>query len=165
MGARSSIRRFVRSLRPIDVVPALALALYGAAWIALHASARGATHNFFQAIVLVESVVAILLVRRKPLASLLGILIAHLLFALEPLTLPPALYALATVAALSARRTLLIGIAASTTVLLVMPLVHGDSVSVPSAAWHLAAVTASVLAGLLVRNRADLTTQQQGGDA
>ena len=160
---------FIRSLGVVDVIPAIVLAVYGASWIIVHASARGMAHTVFQGLALAEGVVAILLVRRKALASLLSVLAVFLVVDLEPLTLPSALFALATLVAIGRQRTVVFGIVASVMVLLLMPHIHGDPVTVVDSAWHLAAVVGAVIGGLLLRARSQLVVarahQEQGGDA
>lgn len=151
---QSAITRLVSSLRVADVAPALVLAIYGATWIMLHASpGRGFSHTVFQSIALAENVVAVLLVRRKPLGSLLGILVVYLLVDLEPTTLPPLLFVLASVAALDGRRSIVIAGAAAAGAMLAMPPIHGTPVNVTSASWHLALGAAAVCAGLYARSR------------
>jgi hypothetical protein len=152
VAARSRLSGFFRSFEAFDVVPAVALAIYGSAWIALHASqARGYTHTTFQALALAESVVAILLVRRKPLGSLLGILVAYLLFDLPALTLPPALFALAVLASIGTRRAVVAGGSASLAAVVLMPYIHGEAVNAGDSVGPAGAVVASVLAGLIIR--------------
>jgi hypothetical protein len=159
----------IRSLGVVDVVPAIVLAVYGVSWIIVHASARSMAHTVFQGLALAEGVVAILLVRRKALASLLGTLAVFLVVDLEPLTLPSALFALATLVAIGRPRTVAFGIVVSVTVLLLMPHLHGDPVGGFTSARHLAAVVGAVIGGLLLRARSQLVVarahQEQGGDA
>jgi len=93
-GRSSTWRRMVAYAAPVVVI-----ALYGALWIGLHAGGgRGSTHTFFQSLALAETVVALLLRRRKPVGALAGILAVYLVFALDPLLLPAVLFALLTVA-------------------------------------------------------------------
>jgi hypothetical protein len=162
------VKGFIQSLSVAEIIPALAFALYGATWIIFHASARGITHSLFQALALAEGVTATLLVRRKPLGSLLSILIIYLIVDLEPLTLPPALFAVGTLAAIGRGRAVLIGTVTSLTVVLLMPHLHGNPVTISDAVWHVAAVVGAVLAGLLLRARkqfaANPAQQEQSGD-
>jgi hypothetical protein len=86
--------------------PVAAIAVYGALWIALHTGGgRGSAHTFFQSLALAETVLALLLRRRKPAGAFAGILVVYALFSLDPLLLPAVLFALLTVAAERDRRT------------------------------------------------------------
>ena len=91
-----------RGRTAIHPAPVLLVAAWGAAWIACHASQQAYVHTLFQTLALAESVVALLLRRRKPVGALLGILVAYLAFQLDPLLLPPLLIALFTVATAAA---------------------------------------------------------------
>jgi hypothetical protein len=106
------------------VAPVVLVVVWGVAWIASHASAGGGghLHTMFQTAALAESVVALLLRRRKPLGALVGILVAYLLFQLDPLLLPPLLLALLNVALQKERRTVLLATAATAAAVVALPL-------------------------------------------
>jgi hypothetical protein len=95
------------------LAPVLLVAVWGVAWIGFHASQHVGGHTLFQTLALAESVIALLLRRRKPVGSLLGILVAYLAFQLDPLLLPPLLIALLTVATVTERRIALLATAAT----------------------------------------------------
>jgi hypothetical protein len=93
--------------------PVLALALYGVAWIVAHASEGSSIHSLLQVLALTEGVSALLLRRRKPAGALAGIIVAYVLFQLDPILLPVLLLALYTVAAQKRRRMLALAVAGS----------------------------------------------------
>jgi hypothetical protein len=95
----------------VRLAPVVLVAAWGVAWIAAHASQHAYMHTLFQTLALAESVIALLLRRRKPVGALVGILVAYLAFQLDPLLLPPLLIALFTVATRTARRTVLLATA------------------------------------------------------
>ena len=70
------------------LAPVLLVVAWGVAWIGFHALQHVGAHTLFQTLALAESVIALLLRRRKPDGSLLGILIAYFAFQLDPLLLP-----------------------------------------------------------------------------
>ena len=111
-----------RSRTAGHVPPVLLVAVWGVAWIGFHASQRAYVHSLFQTLALAESVIALLLRRRKPVGSLLGILIAYFAFQLDPLLLPPLLIALLTVATVTERRTALLATAATAIAVVALPL-------------------------------------------
>jgi len=112
------------------VAPVAAIALYGALWIALHpGGGRSSTHTFFQSLALAESVIALLLRRRKPVGALAGILAVYVLFQLDPLLLPAVLLALLTVAMERDRRTAIIAAAATVAATAAWPDIRGHAVS------------------------------------
>src|SRR5215469_9208992 len=112
------------------VAPVAAIALYGALWIALHTGGgRNSTHTSFQSLALAESVVALLLRRRKPVGALAGILAAYMLFSLDPLLLPAVLLALLNVAMMRDRRTAALAAAATAAATAVWPDIRGHAVS------------------------------------
>jgi|GEM_PF-1804713 len=131
------------------------IALYGALWIALHADGgRGSTHTFFQAIALVESVLALLLRRRKPVGALAGILAVYLLFSLDPLLLPAVLFALLTVATARGSRTVAIAATVTALALATGGFLRGEAVSFAGYSLpRLAAVGITVAAGTYLRMR------------
>jgi hypothetical protein len=135
------------------VAPVAAIALYGALWIALHAGGgRGSTHTMFQSLALAETVLALLLRRRKPVGALAGILAVYLLFSLDPLLLPAALLALVTVAASRDHRTAAVAAAATAAATAAGPYIRGHAVSFTGYSLpRLAAAGAVVAAGLYLR--------------
>jgi len=110
------------------VAPVLLVAAWGVTWISLHASQHTGVHTLFQTLALAETVIALLLRRRKPVGALVGILIAYFAFQLDPLLLPPLLIALFTVAAVGGRRTVLLATAATATTVAALPLTGRASV-------------------------------------
>ncbi len=149
----------VEGPRLFDTGPVVLVALYGAVWIALHASqGRGYTHTLFQSLALAENVVALLLRRRKPIGALAGILAVHTLVDLEPTTLLPVLLALLTVVTARERRAVATATVATVVVVVVvvvaMPYLHGDPVSfIGHSLSHLAAVAFAVTLGSYLRAR------------
>jgi hypothetical protein len=142
------------------VAPAVLVAAWGVAWIASHASARGGghVHTLFQTAALTESVVALLLRRRKPVGALVGILVAYLLFQLDPLLLPPLLLALLNVALLKERRTVLLATTAAAVAAL--PLTGRAPVGLAGYLLpRLLAVAAAAAVGLSARTRTPKETQ------
>jgi hypothetical protein len=135
------------------VAPVAAIAAWGAVWIALHAGGggRGSAHTLWQSVALAETAVALLMRGRKPIGALAGILAAYLLFDLDPLTLPPMLLALLTVAMIRDRRAVAIATAAAVVVIAAKPYVHGDAVVPWSSLAQLAAAGAAASAGLYLR--------------
>ena len=112
----------------VDLAPVLLVAAWGVAWIGLHASEHTRVHTLFQTLVLAESVIALLLRRRKPVGALLGILVAYFAFELDPLLLPPLLIALFTAATLRERGTVLLAAAATAATAAALPLTGRASV-------------------------------------
>ena len=104
------------------LAPALLVAAWGVAWIGFQALQHVGAHTLFQTLALAESVIALLLRRRKPVGSLLGILIAYFAFQLDPLLLPPLLIALLTMATVTERRTALLATAATAIAVVALPL-------------------------------------------
>jgi hypothetical protein len=143
------------------VAPAVLVAAWGVAWIADHASARGGhVHTLFQTAALTESVVALLVRRRKPVGALAGILVTYFLFQLDPLLLPPLLLAVLNVALLRERRTALL--ATTATVAAVAALLLTGRASVDLAGYllpRLLAVAAAAALGLWARTRTPKETQ------
>src|SRR5690242_7077620 len=81
------------------VGPVLPIAVFGAVWIALHATAgRGGTHTLFQVLALAEGTIALLLRGRNPVGALAGILVVYALADLDAIMILPVLLAVATVA-------------------------------------------------------------------
>jgi hypothetical protein len=127
----------------------LLVAAWGVAWIGLHASEQTGVHTPFQTLALAESVIALLLRRRKPVGALLGILLAYFAFELDPLLLPPLLIALFTVATLAERRTVLLATAATAATATALPLPGRASVDLAHyLVARLLAVTTAAAIGL-----------------
>ena len=137
------------------VAPVVLIALYGALQTALLAKGgRGSTHTFFQSLALAETVVALLLRRRKPVGALAGILAVYTLFELDPLLLPAVLLALFTVATIRERRTVAIAAAATAAGSALMPYIHGQAASFAGYSLpRLAAAGAAAAAGLYLQTR------------
>jgi hypothetical protein len=138
------------------VAPVVLVAALGVAWIAAHTSARGGghVHTLFQTAALTESTVALLLRRRKPVGALVGILVAYLLFQLDPLVLPPLLLALLNVALLKERRTVLLATAATAAAVAALPLTGRATVGLAGYLLpRLLAVAATAALGLWARTR------------
>jgi hypothetical protein len=127
----------------------------GGIWIAVHATGgRSATHTVFQALALCESGIALLLRWRKPVGTLASILVVYALVDLDTIMILPVLLALLTVTELRERRTVAIAAAATAAVVVIMPYLHGDAVSLGGRTVpHLAAVALSVALGLWLRAR------------
>jgi membrane-bound metal-dependent hydrolase YbcI (DUF457 family) len=166
-------------MRPLTSAPAVArtrkdLVLYlapvalvaaaGAAWIVSHpASARGQTHTLFQVLALAESVVALLLRRRKPAAALASILAVYLLVDLEQVTGLAVLLALLTLAMAGRPRAVALGTAATAVIVVAMPYLHGDHVTAAASLGRALAVGSAVAAGSYLRARRE--RRQRPGDA
>jgi hypothetical protein len=135
--------------------PVVVIAVYGALWIALHArGGRGSTHTLFQSLALAESVMALLLRRRKPVGALAGILAVYLVFALDPLLLPAVLFALLAVAMECDQRTATVAAAATAVATAAWPYVGGHGVSFSGYILpRLAAFGIAVAVGLYLRAR------------
>jgi hypothetical protein len=74
------------------VVPVLPIAVFGAVWIVLHATAgRRGTHTLFQVLALSEYTIALLLRGRKPVGALAGILVVYALADLDAIMILPVL--------------------------------------------------------------------------
>ena len=104
------------------LAPVLLVVAWGVAWIGFHALQHVGAHTLFQTLALAESVIALLLRRRKPGGALAGILIAYFAFQLDPLLLPPLLIALLTMATVTERRTALLATAATAIAVVALPL-------------------------------------------
>jgi hypothetical protein len=150
-------RRYA-SRTAVHLVPVLLVAAWGTAWIASHAAQQAYTHTLFQTLALAESVTALLLRRRKPVGSLVGILIAYFAFELDPLLLPPLLIALFTVAAVAERRTALLATAATATTVAALPLTGRASTDLAGYLLRLLAVVATAAIGL--RAQTHTTTEE-----
>ena len=135
------------------VAPVLPIALFGAVWIVLHASAgRGATHTLFQSVALAESTIALLLRGRKPIGSLAGILAVYLLVDLDPIMFLPVLLAVGTVADRREWRTATTTTLIAASVVVAMPFAHGDPAGLLTYTLpHLAAVLLAAGLGAWVR--------------
>jgi hypothetical protein len=117
-----------RSRTAFDLGVVVLVATWGVAWIASHASEHAGVHTLLQTLALAESVIALLMRRRKPAGALAGILVAYFAFELDPLLLPPLLIALFTVATLSERRTVLLAATAAAAAVAALPLTGRASV-------------------------------------
>lgn len=143
------------------VVPAIAVGVYGACWIALHSTGgRGATHTVFQIFALGESVLAVYLRDRKPVGAVVSIAIVYLLVDLEPILLPPLLIVLFTLARLGTGRmaALAASLAAAG-----LPYLHGDAVPFPwYAGFHVAAIGCAITLGRYLRARQEIAQLREG---
>ena len=139
----------------LDAAPVVAVALYGALWIALHAAGgRGSTHTLFQSLALAEATLALLLRARKPVGALAGILAVYLLFSLDPLLLPAVVFALLTVAATRDHRTTVIAAITTAALIAAGPYIHGDTVSLAGYTLpRLAAAGVAAAVGTYLRRR------------
>jgi membrane-bound metal-dependent hydrolase YbcI (DUF457 family) len=151
----SRLPRWLAAQRVLDIAPVIVIALYGAVWIAVHASqGRGYTHTLFQSLALAENTVALLLRRRKPVGAVVGILAVYALVDLDPTTLLPVLLALLTVAMTRERRAVATATIATAVVVVAMPYLHGDPVSfIGRGLPHLAAVGFAATLGSYLRAR------------
>lgn len=133
--------------------PVLPITFFGAAWIALHASGgRAAAHTLFQALALAEATIALLLRGRKPVAALVGILVVYTLTDLDTIMILPVLLAVATVADRREWRAAAVAALLASSVVVAMPLLHGDQVSILTGALpHAAAVILAAGLGAWVR--------------
>jgi FtsH-binding integral membrane protein len=114
--------------RTAPVAPVALVAAWGIAWIASHTSPDAYAHVLFQTLALAESVIALLLRRRKPVGALIGILVAYFAFQLDPLLVPALLIALFTVATLTERRTTMLATAATAATVAALPLTGRASI-------------------------------------
>jgi hypothetical protein len=139
----------------VHFVPNLLVAAWGAYWVATHGAGRGGSvHTIFQTAALAESVVALLLRRRKPVGALVGILAAYFLFQLDGLLLPPLLLALLNVALLSGRRTVLLAATASAAAVAGVPFTGRTSVGLAGYMLpRLLAIAAAAALGLWTQTR------------
>ena len=140
--------RWVRAVGPV-----LPIALLGAAWIVLHATAgRTGTHTLFQALALAECTIALLLRGRKPLGALASILVMYALTDLGTILILPVLLAVATVADRRDRPTAAAATLITASVVAAMPFLHGDKVSILTGTLpYLAAVLLAAGLGTWVR--------------
>ena len=140
--------RWVRAVGPV-----LPIALLGAAWIVLHATAgRAGTHTLFQALALAECTIALLLRGRKPLGTLAAILVMYALADLDAILILPVLLAVATVADRRDRPTAAAATLITASVVAAMPFLHGDKVSILTGTLpYLAAVLVAAGLGAWVR--------------
>jgi hypothetical protein len=140
--------RWVRAVGPV-----LPITLFGAACIALHGSGeRAGAHTLFQALALAEGTIALLLRGRKPVAALVGILVVYALTDLDTIMILPVLLAVATVADRRGWRAAAITTLLASSVVVAMPFLHGDKVSIMTGALpHLAAVILAAGLGAWVR--------------
>jgi len=138
--------------------PVAVIALYSAAWIAVHAGGgRGSPHTLWQSLALAETVLPLLLRARKPASALAGILAVYLLFDLDPLLLPAVLLALLTVAATRDHSTAAVAATATATVTAATPYIHGDAVSFAGYSLpRLAAAGIAVAAGMCLHRRREI---------
>jgi len=140
--------RWVRAVGPV-----LPIALLGAAWIVLHATAgRTGTHTLLQALALAECTIALLLRGRKPLGALASILVMYALTDLGTILILPVLLAVATVADRRDRPTAAAATLITASVVAGMPFLHGDKVSILTGTLpYLAAVLLAAGLGVWVR--------------
>ena len=159
------IKRFLTSNRFVDVAPVALIAVYGALWIALHASEnRGFTHTLFQSLALIENTVALLFRRFKPMAALLSIVAVFTIVNLEATTLLPVLLALLTVAILCKPRTIIVAVIATILAMAwhAKDYMPGDLVTFISyAVEHAVLVTFVTAAGIFIRSRTRLKSLVQ----
>ena len=115
--------------------PVLPIALFGAVWIVLHAGAgRAGTHTLFQVLALAECTIALLLRGRKPVGALAGIAVVYAVADLDTIMILPVLLAVATVADRRESRTAAVATLLASSVVVAMPFLHGDQVSILSGA-------------------------------
>jgi hypothetical protein len=135
------------------VAPVLPIAVFGAVWIVLHATAgRTGTHTLFQVLALTECAIALLLRGRKPAGALAGILVVYALADLDPIMILPVLLAVATVADRRERRPAAVATLMTAAVVVAMPFLHGDQVNVLTGTLpHLAAIALAAGLGAWVR--------------
>jgi hypothetical protein len=140
--------RWVRAVGPV-----LPIAIFGAAWIVLHATAgRAGAHTIFQALALAECTIALLLRDRKPLGALASILVMYAATGLDTLLIVPVLFAVATVADRRERPTAAIATLTTASVVLALPLLHGGKGSIVTGTLPcLAAVIVAAGLGAWVR--------------
>ena len=140
--------RWVRAAGPV-----LPVALFGAAWIVLHATAgRAGTHTLFQVLALAEGTTALLLRGRKPIGALAGVLAVYALADLDTIMILPVLLAVANVADRRGRRTAAVATLITASVVAAMPFLHGDKVSIVTGTLpHLGAVIAAAGLGAWAR--------------
>jgi hypothetical protein len=153
-GMAGTQRRFALPWAEL-IVPVVLIMTLGGIWIGMHAAGgRGATHTIFQILALCENGIALLLRRRKPVGALASILVVYALVDLDTITILAVLLALLTVAELRGRRTVIAATVATAAVVVAMPYLHGDAVSLTGRALpHLVAVAFSVALGLWLRTR------------
>ena len=140
--------RWVRAVGPV-----LPIALLGAAWIVLHATAgRAGTHTLFQALALAECTIALLLRGRKPLGALASILVMYALADLDAMLILPVLFAVATVADRREWRTAAVATLLAASVVAAAPFLQDGKVSILTGTLpHLAAVIVAAGVGAWVR--------------
>jgi hypothetical protein len=110
------------------IAPAAAAAVIGATAIALNSEpGRGSTHQFWQSVVLLESTAALLYRRRHPGAALAAILAGYLAFDVLDTAAAALVVALFTVAVVSEPRRAAVATGSALAVVLVAPVLHGDS--------------------------------------
>jgi hypothetical protein len=144
-----------RSRTAVQLAPVLLVAAWGGAWIGFHASPHAYVHSLFQTLALAESVIALLLRRRKPVGALVGILIAYLALQLDALLLPPLLIALFTVATVRERQTVLFATAAAATTVAALPLTGRASIDLAGylVPRLLAVAAAATIGGISIHRR------------
>src|SRR6266567_1105291 len=99
-----------------------------------------------------DCTIALLLRGRKPVGALAGIVMVYALVDLDTIMILPVLLAVATVADRRERRTAAVATLMTASVVVAMPFLHGDRVSVPTGTLpHLAAVILAVALGAWVR--------------
>lgn len=152
-----SLKTAVAELRAADVLPAIAVFLFGATAIFLQAGGgRGGAHTVYQSISLVEATVAVLFRRRKPFWSFASILLMLAVFNYEPATIPGLLVVQYEVARRSSMRTLVAALAAAAAIIVVRRLGEQGAVGgVEQDALRLGALALSAGIGLFLRARAE----------
>lgn len=139
--------------RILYAAPVVGAGAYGALWIALHAQGgRGSTHMLFQTLALAESLLALLMRRRKPVAAFAGIVAVSVVFSLDSLLLPAVLFALLTVAIERDRRTAALAATVAGSATVAWPYIGGRTVSFTGDSLpHLAAFGVTAAAGMYLR--------------
>jgi hypothetical protein len=111
--------------------PVVPIAVFGAAWIVLHTTAgRAGAHTLFQVLALAECTIALLLRGREPLGALASIVVIYALTDLATIIILPVLLAMTAVADRRKLRTAAVATFITATVVVAMPFVHGDKVSI-----------------------------------
>jgi hypothetical protein len=153
VGSMNKVRRRLPARWARAGVPVVPIALFGAVWIVLHAAAgRGGAHTLFQCLALAECTIALLLRGRKPTGALAGILVLYALADLDTIMILPILLAVATVTDRRGWRTAAVATIMTVSVVVAMPFLHGDQVSVLTfTVPHLAAVILAAGLGAWVR--------------
>ena len=139
----------------LDVVPVAAIVLVGALTIAFTTGGgpRG-SHPFWLGAVLAENALALLARRRHPVAALVGVVAAYVLFDALAVSLFPTALALGTVAATRSRRVVAASTAVVAVAVAVVPVLHGDRLDAVHIVLPLAAAAVAAAIGRSLRMRA-----------